>query len=265
MLWSNPYVLLGPTYSGKTSLLIQLACILAKLEKVSRWRNILRANFPNGEFRSAVDACKYAEPTETFHLDYLTLSRYVGSVSWIAPSGDPKEDFSLKDFQYALGMQPSVIGFVIDIGTSFELGEQDLVSGIIKINKHFYRDLFNKINESGVEYIQALKVSKKVIFFNKVDYPLSAGYSIQEIIRITKRLLNDIGSLADEELGFNPLKNASIKSNNLTYAKKVDYLDPKLKPYRINALRLLIEPVNERLTSEGRRLLQSILKSSGET
>ncbi|MHA1616280.1 MAG: hypothetical protein ACTSX9_03120 [Candidatus Njordarchaeales archaeon] len=93
MLWSNPYVLLGPTYSGKTSLLIQLACILAELEKVSRWRNILRANFPNGEFRSAVDACKYAEPTETFHLDYLTLSRYVGSVSWIAPSGDPKEDF----------------------------------------------------------------------------------------------------------------------------------------------------------------------------
>lgn len=258
MIHSKPYVLLGPTYSGKTSLLIQLTCILSELER-NLGTPVLTANFPGGPYRSAKDACIFARPTRTIQKDYVTLYRSVGDISWLAPSGLPEEGVARSDFIDALEMGPSVLGFVFDLGIGFDVKADDPVSATIKINVHFYKMLLNVIKEEGARLIPFLRHPKKVYFFNKIDILLKNNLDVGEALKIARRIGDEVGSVSKQLIGFDILEGIEFRREYITYALKTKEIDPLLMEFRFNAFKNLIEPITERLSDTAKAFLMDFL------
>jgi len=260
LIHSKPYVLLGPTYSGKTSLLIQLTCALSKLEKELR-TPVLTANFPGGPYRSAKDSCLTAKPSRTIQTDYVTLYRNVGDISWLAPSGLPEEGVARSDFIDALEMGPSVLGFVFDLGIGFIADSTDPINATIKINTHFYEMLLRVIKEEEARLIPFLKHPRKMFFFNKIDIPLANNLSPSDALNIARKISTDVEAVSKKLIGFNILEGIQFKMDYITYALKNGEVDQSLVKYRINAFKNLIEPVVNRLSETARQFLVSFLKS----
>ncbi len=265
MIHSKPYVLLGPTYSGKTSLLIQLTCALSKLEKELK-TPVLTANFPGGPYRSAKDSCESAKPSRTIQTDYVTLYRNIGDISWLAPSGNPEVGIAKSDFIEALEMGPSVLGFVFDLAIGYLLSDvKDPVSATIRINTYFYRMLLDVIREEEARLIPFLKHPVKKFFFNKIDVILRNNMTPSDALNIVRKISKEIESISKEMIGFNIFEGIQFKTENITYALKSSNPNPKLVKFRINALRNLITPISDRLSERARAFLNNFLKQINST
>ncbi|MHA1590490.1 MAG: hypothetical protein ACTSVA_07795 [Candidatus Njordarchaeales archaeon] len=265
VIHSKPYVLLGPTFSGKTSLLILLTCIFAKLEERKK-TPVLVASFPRGLYRSARDACLYAEPTRTIHGDYVHLHPNIGEVTWLAPSGHPETGVAREDFVRALEENPGVLGFVFDLGIGFELRERDPaihepVEVVVRFNVHFYKKLLRIISEEGIRLFPALKHAKKVFFLNKIDVLIHNNFNVNDALSIFKDILKKLRSASKELLNFDIFEGVKYGRESITYALKTDRLDDNLIEFRQNALRNLINPVRSRLSSEAEAFLVGYIKS----
>ena len=258
MIYSKPYVILGPVYSGKTSLLIQLTCILTRIERKLQ-QPILHASFPSGMYKSAQAACRFAEPLSTMNLDYVTITREWGGISWLAPSGLPEEGSSKEDFIYSIEIGPSVLGLVFDMGIGFEIQTRNPIDATIKMNTRFYEMLFNTISGEEARLIPFLRHPTKIFICNKIDILLKNNLNIREALNIASHIRDNIASLSENLLGFDLTRDVKLERGNLTFALKTGEIKQNLIEFRYNAFNILIEPIFDRFTSKAKEILQEEL------
>ncbi len=243
-------VLIGPTYAGKTSLLIKFSCYLAKIEEILKKEGIRsaiwRAYFPNATFIMAKDVCLKAEPFETYRNDYLILNPYLGEVRWVTTSGYPDAGIMREDFYSALESNPARIIFVYDIN----LGPE----GNLKATKVLLELLKAKRNEPlFTRILSGVPIS---VNLNKVDIAIEKGFDYERLKNLANEISDTIGKFLMRyfKLRENPFEKAKIY---LTYAGREK--KEGLEKYENEIFFMFYESCKEFLTDVGLKLFKSVI------
>lgn len=266
-------VLVGPSCSGKTSLLIRLAEMLTEVQQEMHGKKMpceCRVLEPHYNYLEKVS--KIADPWETHTVDFIRISPPVSkSITWWSLSGQIEQP-TMKNFlkEYFGELDTVTVVLEFNLRADREYSKKEYFSKLPKANAYLLRE--KTLNKVRGRMKGILNKAKGVsLVYNKIDkfWEITGmkpdNNAKEQALHLAEESINEADDIFSSL--FNTKEVGEIQGPYLTYADKKVRGSKYLKEYYLHTMEALFRPVKDTLEKShlGRRILQHFQEMKGST